>query len=217
MLADRFRDRQKMTPAFASSFLKVVTTETESNTASTATRRGAGAVASRIAPRRQGFPARSAECRASRRSSGSPDRPRRASRAASSTSAPNSNRYPGSRSSGNGRAPRSAPQGQPAAIGLKAPFEHPVRLVLLGRDETDGVFRQALGGLVHLDDRLEPVFDTVDVDLADPIDRLLHSRHSVLRSRFQGPRWIKFESLLRCYSDEITCLEPFKPCFVAYP
>ena len=29
---------QKMTPACASSFLKVVTTETESNTASTATR-----------------------------------------------------------------------------------------------------------------------------------------------------------------------------------
>ena len=38
MLADRLRHRQKMTPAFASSSLKVVTTETLSNTASTATR-----------------------------------------------------------------------------------------------------------------------------------------------------------------------------------
>ena len=38
MLADRLRDRQKITPAFVSSSLKVVATETESNTASTATR-----------------------------------------------------------------------------------------------------------------------------------------------------------------------------------
>ena len=37
MLADRLRDRQKITPAFFSSSLKVVATETESNTASTAT------------------------------------------------------------------------------------------------------------------------------------------------------------------------------------
>src|ERR1700722_6441135 len=35
-----------------------------------------------------------------------------------------------------------------------------------------------------------------------------------LRSRFQGPRWIKLERLLRCFPDEITCLEPYKLCFV---
>jgi len=54
----------------------------------------------------------------------------------------------------------------------------------------------------------------VDVDPANPIDRLLYGSHSILRSRFQGPRWISSRRLLRCFSAEITCLEPFKPCFV---
>jgi hypothetical protein len=30
----------------------------------------------------------------------------------------------------------------------------------------------------------------IDVDPAHPIDGLLYGRHSILRSRFQGPRWI---------------------------
>ena len=51
----------KITPAFSSSSLKVVATDTESNTASTATR----CLAAR---RRPGSPARAAGCRASRRS-----------------------------------------------------------------------------------------------------------------------------------------------------
>ncbi len=58
--------------------------------------------------------------------------------------------------------------------------------------KTDDVFVQALGGLVHLDQRLEAVFILIDVDLADSIDRLLHSRHRVLHPRrVQGPAVFK--------------------------
>ena len=45
----------KITPAFSSSFLKVVATETESNTASTATRRS-GAMPSSTSTSRSGMP-----------------------------------------------------------------------------------------------------------------------------------------------------------------
>ena len=38
--------------------------------------------------------------------------------------------------------------GEPAPIGVEPPLEHPGGLVLLGRDEADGVLRQALRGLV---------------------------------------------------------------------
>jgi hypothetical protein len=107
--------------------------------------------------------------------------------------------------------------GQPAAIGFQPPFQHPGRLVLLRGYEANGIFRQALGGLVRLDKRLKSISILVDVDPANPIDRLLYSRHSILRSRFQGPRWINSRRLLRCSREEITCLEPFKPCFVAIP
>jgi hypothetical protein len=54
----------------------------------------------------------------------------------------------------------------------------------------------------------------IDVDPANPINGLLYGRHFILRSRFQGPRWINSEGLLRCFPAEITCLEPFKRCFV---
>ena len=78
--------------------------------------------------------------------------------------------------------------GQPAAIGLEAPFEHPVGLALLGRDEADDVLGKPLRGLVHLDLRLEAVLVLVDVNLTDLIDRFLHRRHIVLQSRrIQGP------------------------------
>jgi len=30
----------------------------------------------------------------------------------------------------------------------------------------------------------------IDVDPANPVNGLLYGRHSILRSRFQGPRWI---------------------------
>ncbi len=81
---------------------------------------------------------------------------------------------------------------QPAPVRFQTPLKHPVRLVLLGRDKTDNVFRQALGGLIHLDNRLESVFVLIDVDLADPVDRFLHSRHRVLHPcRGQGPTVFK--------------------------
>ena len=41
--------------------------------------------------------------------------------------------------------------GQPGAIGLEPPFEHPFGLVLLGRDEADRVLVQALGRELLLD------------------------------------------------------------------
>jgi hypothetical protein len=68
-------------------------------------------------------------------------------------------------------------ESQPAAKRAKPPLEHPLGFVLLRRDQPDDVLVQALGGLVHLDQRLESVFILIDIDLADPIDRVLHSRH----------------------------------------
>jgi hypothetical protein len=41
--------------------------------------------------------------------------------------------------------------GQPGAIGLEPPFEHPFRLVLLGRDEADRVLAEALRRELLLD------------------------------------------------------------------
>src|SRR6185437_6679325 len=91
--------------------------------------------------------------------------------------------------------------GQPTAEGLKAPFQHPGRLILLARDETDRVLRQALRGLVGLDQRLESITVLIDVDPPNAIDRLLYGWHSILRSRFQGPRWnspkLSYDALAR--------------------
>ncbi len=78
--------------------------------------------------------------------------------------------------------------GQPAAIGVETPFQHPFRLFLLGRNEADDVFAQALGGLLHLDDGLEAILVLIDVDFLNAIDRFLHCRHVTLLSRLQGPR-----------------------------
>ena len=78
--------------------------------------------------------------------------------------------------------------GEPAPIGVEPPFEHPGGLVLLRRNEADGVLRQALRGLVGRDQRLEPILVLVDVDLADLIDGLLYGRHLTPPQRFQGPR-----------------------------
>ena len=59
---------------------------------------------------------------------------------------------------------------QPATIGVEALLEHPLGLFLLGRNEADHVFRQALGGHVGLDHGLEAVLVLVDVDFPDAFD-----------------------------------------------
>ena len=131
-------------------------------------------------------PARAAECRACRRSRGFPGRSRRA------TSAPCLLLRRGvvvevlvvDRAVIDPRPGRLA-HGQPAPIGVEPPLQHPLGLVLLGRDEADGVFVQALGGLVGFDIGHEPVLVLVDVDTADLIDGLLYGRHSSLRCGFK--------------------------------
>src|SRR5262249_24075491 len=105
--------------------------------------------------------------------------------------------------------------GQPAAVSLKPPLEHPGRLVPPGGNKTDELFPQTPLGPLRFDERLKPISVLIDVDPAHPVDRLLYGWHSILRSRFQGPRWTSLERLLRCFDEEITCLEPFKQCFVA--
>ena len=69
--------------------------------------------------------------------------------------------------------------GQPAAIGLQPPFQHPGRFILFCGDEADGIFRQPLRSLVGLDKRLKSISILIDVDLANPIDRLLYGSHSL--------------------------------------
>src|SRR5262249_1251855 len=76
--------------------------------------------------------------------------------------------------------------GEPVARGFEPPLEHPLGLVLLARDETHRVFGETLRGLLRFDQRLESVFVLVDIDQADPIDRLLHGRHSSLRCGFKA-------------------------------
>src|SRR3546814_17638680 len=41
--------------------------------------------------------------------------------------------------------------GQPQPIGLEPPFQHPFRLIFLGRNETDSIFVQAFGRKLLLD------------------------------------------------------------------
>ena len=91
-------------------------------------------------------------CRASRRRAGSRDRPRRGCRAWASPWARRNNKRPGNRSSGmSSLAQLDLLHLQPGAIGLEPPVEHPLGLVLLGRDEADGVLVQALGRELLLD------------------------------------------------------------------
>src|SRR3546814_1020424 len=57
---------------------------------------------------------------------------------------------------------------QPVAVGLEAPRQQPVRLALLGRDEADGVFAQALGRRLRLDVGDEAVLVLIEgTDLLD--------------------------------------------------
>ena len=87
--------------------------------------------------------------------------------------------------------------GQPAAKGFEPPFQHPFRLVLLRRDEADGVFVQALRGLVGFDDGLEPIFVLVNVDTSDLIDGLLYGRHLSLFAVSRTAGWMKSVMVVR--------------------
>ena len=93
--------------------------------------------------------------------------------------------------------------GQPAPVGVEPPRQHPFGLVLLRRNEPDGVFAKALGSLLGFDQRLEPILVLVNVDTTDLIDGLLHGRHSSLRSRFQGPR-VGLSRLWRCSGSDLS-------------
>ena len=106
--------------------------------------------------------------------------------------------------------------GQPAAIGLQPPLQHPGRFVLLCGNEADGIFREPARGLVGLDKRLKSISILIDVDPADAIDRLLYGSHSILRSRFQGPRWINSKAL-RCFGDGNHLLRTVQAVFRRYP
>src|SRR5262249_43760951 len=102
--------------------------------------------------------------------------------------------------------------GLPAPIGVEPPREHPLRLVLLRRDETDDVFGKALGGLLGFDQRLEPVLVLVNIDPADLVHRLLHCRHSSLRCGF------KDRGLDRSVYGGFWFLSPFaRPPYAAMP
>src|SRR4029077_10575955 len=104
--------------------------------------------------------------------------------------------------------------GQPALIGVEPPLEHPLRLVLLGRNEPDRVLRKTFWGLVGFDQRLKAIFVLIDVDAPDLIDGLLYCRHSSLRSRFQGPRvgFVGYGDVLARISPlPVTPCWPFEP------
>ena len=173
----------KMTPAFFSSSLKVVATETESNTASTATRRSP----SRTHDAGEDFllAQRNAELLVGLEDFRIDFVERR-------------QRILLRRRIVIGvliidlriidACPSRLAHGEPALKGFEPPGQHPFRLILFGRNETDGIFRQALRGLLGFDIGDEPVFILVNVDTADLFDGLLYGRHSSLRSRFQGPR-----------------------------
>ena len=74
-------------------------------------------------------------------------------------------------------------QSKPALERIQPPFEHPFRLVLLGRNHPDRIFVQTLRSCIAFDNGLETVFVLVNVDLTDLINGLLHGRHGALQSR----------------------------------
>ena len=71
---------------------------------------------------------------------------------------------------------------QPAAIGLETALQHPGGLVLLARDEADGVLVQALRRIVGLDVGREAVLVLVDVDVLDEFDGFDVS-HDILKQQ----------------------------------
>ena len=63
--------------------------------------------------------------------------------------------------------------------------EHPLGLVLLGRDEADGVVVEPLGGSLGFDIGDESVLVLINVDAADLLDGLLNGRHFPLHCGFK--------------------------------
>ncbi|WP_291629979.1 hypothetical protein, partial [Bradyrhizobium sp.] len=63
------------------------------------------------------------------------------------------------------------------------------------------------------DQGLKPITILVDVDALHALDRLLYGWHSILRSRFQGPRWIKLGRVLRYFLAESTGLRTVQAVF----
>ena len=53
------------------------------------------------------------------------------------------------------------------AVGLQPPFQQPVGLVLLGRDQSDDVFAQSRGDDIGVDIGDEAVLVLVDCELTD--------------------------------------------------
>ena len=88
--------------------------------------------------------------------------------------------------------------GQPVAIGLEPPLEHPFGFFLFRGDEADDVFVQALGGRLHLDLGLEAVL--VAAQIFDLSDCLSVSRHGPPPSRPVRMSWTEAPYLrgLRC-------------------
>ena len=181
----------KITPAFFSSSLKVVATETESNTASTATRPDANSPAAVAVLADAGenllLLQRNAEPRI-----GLQDLRIDLVEAGQSGVALRRGvvveilvvdlRIVHAR-------PGRLLHAEPAAIGLQPPLGHPFRLVLLRRDEADDVLVQPLRREVGLDVGREAVFVLVDVERPDLRDRLLNSGHqTLLKSTSQAAR-----------------------------
>src|SRR5690606_28546545 len=63
-------------------------------------------------------------------------------------------------------------QPRPVAKGLEAPFQQPVRLTLLGGDETDDILRKPLRRRLRLDVRHEAVLVLLTSDGPHLLDRL---------------------------------------------
>ncbi len=123
-------------------------------------------------------------CRAFRRRAGSRDRPRRGCRASASPWARRNNKRPGNRSRGmSSLAQLDLLHLQPGAIGLEPPVEHPLGLVLLGRDEADRVFVEALGRELLLD-----------------VARRSPTRNRRAFRRPHGPRGCGYLSVIACCS-----------------
>ena len=78
--------------------------------------------------------------------------------------------------------------GQPAPIGVEPPLQHPFRLALLRRDEADGVLGQALRGLLGFDQRSR-IHTCIDRRRCGGPDRPSLGRPAFVPPlRFQGPR-----------------------------
>ena len=163
----------KITPACLSSALKVVATETESNTASTAIRELA--VLAHHALQHLLFAQRNAELLVSLEDLGIDfvERLRRHlgfRRGVVIEILIVDRRIIDAR-------PIRLGHGQPAAIGIEPPCQHPFRLALLRRDEADDVLAQPLGRLIGFDVGDESVFVLVDIDEADLVDGFLYGGH----------------------------------------